>query len=269
MDPEASSGPAQAGIREQVSVIVTEPAWRRLVPRAEAVAARAARAAGNGCNGRDRACRRPNGAPAELPAIAGATGRPMCSPTSNAAAGDRAGARRDPPRGRRRRAQSGASPRPSGGARCPASGRPRPPSRRRGATHGTRRGAHPAPAARAEPVEARMSTNGNGGRASLLDAAAPSAGPRSRSTRCANSIAELVQEAAEAQEERRRAAGAGSPGTRADRQHPAPARDHRRRRDAAARGHRGDAGRRDAGAGAGADPRRRPFAPAGVSRAAR
>jgi probable rRNA maturation factor len=48
MDPEASSGPAQAGIHRQVSVIVAEPAWRRLVPRAEAVAARAARAAGSG-----------------------------------------------------------------------------------------------------------------------------------------------------------------------------------------------------------------------------
>jgi probable rRNA maturation factor len=48
MDPEASSGPAQAGIHGQVSVIVAEPAWRRLVPRAEAVAARAARAAGSG-----------------------------------------------------------------------------------------------------------------------------------------------------------------------------------------------------------------------------
>jgi probable rRNA maturation factor len=46
MDPEASSGPAVAGIHGQVSVIVAEPAWRRLVPRAEAVAARAARAAG-------------------------------------------------------------------------------------------------------------------------------------------------------------------------------------------------------------------------------
>jgi probable rRNA maturation factor len=46
MDPEASSGPAQAGIQGQVSVIVAEPAWRRLVPRAEAVATRAARAAG-------------------------------------------------------------------------------------------------------------------------------------------------------------------------------------------------------------------------------
>ncbi len=48
MDPEASSGPAQAGIQGQVSVIVAEPAWRRLVPRAEAIAARAARAAGSG-----------------------------------------------------------------------------------------------------------------------------------------------------------------------------------------------------------------------------
>jgi probable rRNA maturation factor len=48
MDPEASSGPAAAGIHGQVSVIVAEPAWRRLVPRAEAVVARAARAAGNG-----------------------------------------------------------------------------------------------------------------------------------------------------------------------------------------------------------------------------
>ena len=47
MDPEASSGPAQAGIHGQVSVIVADPAWRRLVPRAEAVAARAARAAGS------------------------------------------------------------------------------------------------------------------------------------------------------------------------------------------------------------------------------
>lgn len=48
MDPAASSCPAQAGIQEQLSVIVAEPAWRRLVPCAEAVAMRAARAAGNG-----------------------------------------------------------------------------------------------------------------------------------------------------------------------------------------------------------------------------
>jgi probable rRNA maturation factor len=46
MDPGTSSRPARAGIREQVSVIVTEPAWRRLVPHAEAVAGRAARAVG-------------------------------------------------------------------------------------------------------------------------------------------------------------------------------------------------------------------------------
>ena len=46
MDPEASSGPAQAGLRDEINVIVAEPAWRRLVPRAECVAARAARAAG-------------------------------------------------------------------------------------------------------------------------------------------------------------------------------------------------------------------------------
>ena len=46
MDPQPSSGPASAGIRDEVSVIVTEPAWRRLVLHAEAIAARAARAAG-------------------------------------------------------------------------------------------------------------------------------------------------------------------------------------------------------------------------------
>ena len=46
MDPEASSGPAQAGFRDEVNVIVAEPAWRRLVPRAESVAMRAAHAAG-------------------------------------------------------------------------------------------------------------------------------------------------------------------------------------------------------------------------------
>jgi len=46
MDPEASSCPAQAGIRDEVSVIVAEPAWRRLIAHAEAIAGRAARAAG-------------------------------------------------------------------------------------------------------------------------------------------------------------------------------------------------------------------------------
>ncbi len=43
MEPE-SSRPAQAGI--QRDVIVADPAWRRLVPKVEAVVARAARAAG-------------------------------------------------------------------------------------------------------------------------------------------------------------------------------------------------------------------------------
>jgi probable rRNA maturation factor len=46
MDPEASRSPAQAGIRDEVKVIVAEPAWRRLVRRADLVAARAACAAG-------------------------------------------------------------------------------------------------------------------------------------------------------------------------------------------------------------------------------
>ena len=47
MDPEASIGPAPAGLLGPISVIVAEPGWRRLVPRAEAVVARAARAAGS------------------------------------------------------------------------------------------------------------------------------------------------------------------------------------------------------------------------------
>ena len=46
MDPEGSRGPAQAGILDAVTVIVAEPAWRRVVPRAESIAARAVRAAG-------------------------------------------------------------------------------------------------------------------------------------------------------------------------------------------------------------------------------
>ncbi|HLY89655.1 MAG TPA: rRNA maturation factor, partial [Acetobacteraceae bacterium] len=46
MDPGGSSGPAQAGFQDEVNVIVAEPAWRRLIPHAEFVAARAARAAG-------------------------------------------------------------------------------------------------------------------------------------------------------------------------------------------------------------------------------
>jgi probable rRNA maturation factor len=46
MDPDPSSSPARAGIQDAVSVIVTEPAWRRLVQHAESIASRAARAAG-------------------------------------------------------------------------------------------------------------------------------------------------------------------------------------------------------------------------------
>ena len=48
MDPEASRSPAQAGIRDEVNIIVAEPAWRRLIRDVENVAARAARAAGAG-----------------------------------------------------------------------------------------------------------------------------------------------------------------------------------------------------------------------------
>jgi probable rRNA maturation factor len=46
MDPEPSSSPAVAGFRGETSVIVAEPAWRRLIPGAASVATRAARAAG-------------------------------------------------------------------------------------------------------------------------------------------------------------------------------------------------------------------------------
>lgn len=46
MDPDPSTSPAQAGSRDDVSVIIAEPAWRRLVRRADLLAARAARAAG-------------------------------------------------------------------------------------------------------------------------------------------------------------------------------------------------------------------------------
>lgn len=45
MDPTGSRCPASAG-DTNVEVIVEEPAWHRLIPRAAAVAARAARAAG-------------------------------------------------------------------------------------------------------------------------------------------------------------------------------------------------------------------------------
>lgn len=45
MEPDSRS-PAQAGFQDDVTVIVADPRWRRFVPRAEALAQRAARAAG-------------------------------------------------------------------------------------------------------------------------------------------------------------------------------------------------------------------------------
>ena len=45
MEPD-SSCPASAGIHGFVDIVVAEPAWRRCVPGAEAIVARAARAAG-------------------------------------------------------------------------------------------------------------------------------------------------------------------------------------------------------------------------------
>lgn len=45
MEP-ASRSPAQAGILGNVTVIIAEPAWRRFVPKARAIATRAALAAG-------------------------------------------------------------------------------------------------------------------------------------------------------------------------------------------------------------------------------
>ena len=45
MDP-ASTSPARAGIREELDIIVADPAWHRLVPGVRRVTARAARAAG-------------------------------------------------------------------------------------------------------------------------------------------------------------------------------------------------------------------------------
>ena len=46
MEPAGSRRPAQAGLPTQVSVTIAEPAWRRLVPRADRLAVRAATAAG-------------------------------------------------------------------------------------------------------------------------------------------------------------------------------------------------------------------------------
>ena len=51
MDPDSRRGPASAGLIDYfpnsgAAVVITEARWRRVVPRAEAIAARAARAAG-------------------------------------------------------------------------------------------------------------------------------------------------------------------------------------------------------------------------------
>jgi len=46
MDPDSRRSPASAGLFDEPSVIITEARWRRVVPRAEAIAARAARSAG-------------------------------------------------------------------------------------------------------------------------------------------------------------------------------------------------------------------------------
>lgn len=49
MEP-ASRCPARAGIQDDVTVIIAEPAWRRFVPKAGMIAARAARACGVGAD---------------------------------------------------------------------------------------------------------------------------------------------------------------------------------------------------------------------------
>jgi len=46
MDPDSRRGPASAGHFDDPTIVTTETRWRRVVPRAEAVAARAARVAG-------------------------------------------------------------------------------------------------------------------------------------------------------------------------------------------------------------------------------
>jgi probable rRNA maturation factor len=45
MEPDSRS-PAKAGFHDEITVIVADPRWRRFVPRADALAQRAARAAG-------------------------------------------------------------------------------------------------------------------------------------------------------------------------------------------------------------------------------
>ena len=95
-------------------------------------------------------------------------------------------------------APPGASSGASGGARRAAPGRPRPPPRRRRPPHGNGRGPHSAPAA-ACPI--RGSAHERRSRGSACSAACGMLlGRPRRAHRCANSIAELVQEAADAQQ---------------------------------------------------------------------
>lgn len=46
MDPDSRPGPASAGIPHAPAIIIDDPAWRRMVPRTEAVVRRAALAVG-------------------------------------------------------------------------------------------------------------------------------------------------------------------------------------------------------------------------------
>ncbi len=46
MDPDSRRSPASAGLTDVAAIIVADPRWRRFAPRAETIAARAARAAG-------------------------------------------------------------------------------------------------------------------------------------------------------------------------------------------------------------------------------
>jgi probable rRNA maturation factor len=46
MDPDSRRGPASAGLTGDAAVVITEARWRRVVPRAEVIAVRAARMAG-------------------------------------------------------------------------------------------------------------------------------------------------------------------------------------------------------------------------------
>jgi len=46
MDPDSRPSPAPAGLPDTTSIVTTEPRWRRAIPGAEHIAARAARVAG-------------------------------------------------------------------------------------------------------------------------------------------------------------------------------------------------------------------------------